>query len=142
MNRRRILAVDDDPAILRALRRGLALEGFAVETADGGRAALAGAAGADAVVLDVSMADLSGIEVCRTLRERGSEVPVLMLSALDEVADRVAGLEAGADDYLVKPFDFGELLARLRALTRRGPARHGPVLEAGDLSLDPATRRV
>ncbi|WP_344450013.1 response regulator transcription factor [Actinocorallia aurantiaca] len=141
MSRCRILAVDDDPAILRALRRGLTLEGFAVETADGGRAALAGAAGADAIVLDVSMAGLSGIEVCRTLRERGSDVPVLMLSALDEVADRVAGLEAGADDYLVKPFDFTELVLRLRALLRRAGAAPGDSVRAGPVALDPATRQ-
>ncbi|WP_106402890.1 response regulator transcription factor [Actinocorallia populi] len=141
MSRHRILAVDDDPAILRALRRGLTLEGFAVETADGGRAALAGVAGADAIVLDVSMPDLSGIEVCRTLRARGSDVPVLMLSALDEVADRVAGLAAGADDYLVKPFDFTELVLRLRALLRRAGAAPGDSVREGPVALDPATRR-
>src|SRR3954468_19168943 len=113
----RILAVDDDPAILRALRRGLALEGFEVDTAESGRDALARIAGVppDAVVLDVSMPEVSGIEVCTSLRERGTEVPILMLSALDEVSDRVAGLAAGADDYLVKPFDLRELALRLHA---------------------------
>ena len=141
MSRHRILAVDDDPAILRALRRGLSLEGFAVETAADGQAALAGAAGADAIVLDVSMADPSGIEVCRTLRAQGSDVPVLMLSALDEVADRVAGLAAGADDYMAKPFDLTELVLRLRALLRRAGAAPGESVRAGSVVLDPPTRR-
>ncbi|RAY11508.1 DNA-binding response regulator [Actinomadura craniellae] len=138
----RILAVDDDPAILRALRRGLTLEGFEVDTAGSGRAALDLAAGADAIVLDVSMPEPSGIEVCRALRGGGAEVPILMLSALDEVADRVAGLAAGADDYVVKPFDLRELALRLRALLRR--AGHGPagLVEAGPLVLDPGARRV
>ncbi|POM26727.1 Response regulator MprA [Actinomadura rubteroloni] len=140
----RILAVDDDPAILRALRRGLALEGFGVESADGGRGALAAAERTppEAIVLDVSMPDLSGIEVCRTLRERGVDVPILMLSALDEVADRVAGLAAGADDYVVKPFDLTELALRLRALLRRAGPAPGRLVRVGDLVLDPDTRRV
>lgn len=146
MSRHRILAVDDDPAILRALRRGLSLEGFAVETAADGQAALAGAAGADAIVLDVSMADPSGIEVCRTLRAQGSDVPVLMLSALDEVADRVAGLAAGADDYMAKPFRFEELLARVRLRLRPTAAppstARGHVLVYGRLQLDLRTRRM
>lgn len=141
MSRHRILVVDDDPAILRALRRGLTLEKFDVETADCGEVALGKAAGADAIVLDVSMADLSGIEVCRGLRERGNEVPVLMLSALDEVADRVAGLAAGADDYMVKPFDLTELVLRLRALLRRAKAvPGGGRVRVGDLVLDPEAR--
>nr|BFE81692.1 hypothetical protein GCM10020093_042930 [Planobispora longispora] len=133
MSGQRILVVDDDPAILRALRRGLRLEGFGVETADSGERALeltgaspACASPPDAVVLDVSMPGLSGTEVCARLRARGSEVPVLMLSAMDEVDDRVAGLAAGADDYVVKPFDLRELVLRLRALLRRAgraPAR-------------------
>ncbi|MEO5874140.1 MAG: response regulator transcription factor, partial [Streptosporangiaceae bacterium] len=134
------LTVDDDPAILRALRLGLTLEGFEVEAAESGGAALALASRADVVVLDVSMPGRSGIEVCATLRSQGSEVPILMLSALDEVADRVAGLTAGADDYLVKPYDLTELVLRLRALLRRAaPVRSGKV-QAGPLTLDPKAR--
>ncbi|GAA2082675.1 response regulator transcription factor [Actinomadura alba] len=140
----RILAVDDDPAILRSLRRGLRLEGFGVEVADSGRRALelAGSADPDAIVLDVSMPGLSGIEVCAELRARGAEVPVLMLSALDEVADRVAGLAAGADDYVVKPFDLAELVLRLRALLRRAGREPGGVVRVGPLTVDPTARRV
>ncbi|WP_440104614.1 response regulator transcription factor [Streptosporangium sp. H16] len=140
----RILAVDDDPAILRSLRRGLRLEGFGVETADSGERALelAGSAVPDAIVLDVSMPGLSGIEVCARLRARGTEVPVLMLSAMDEVADRVAGLAAGADDYVVKPFDLGELVLRLRALLRRAGRAAGDTVRVGPLTVDPAARRV
>jgi two-component system response regulator PrrA len=139
MTGHRILAVDDDPAILRVLRRGLTLEGFDVVTADGGVAALA-AAPADAIVLDVSMGDLSGLEVCRALRARGSDVPILMLSALDEVADRVAGLAVGADDYLVKPFDLTELVLRLRAMLRRSGGKPGGRIGLGGLVLDPERR--
>ncbi|MBO3752671.1 response regulator transcription factor [Streptosporangiaceae bacterium NEAU-GS5] len=143
-----ILVVDDDPAILRVLRRGLTLEGFTVEAAGGGRAALEVAGNADAIVLDVSMPAISGIDVCRSLRQSGSEVPILMLSALDEVADRVAGLSAGADDYMVKPFDLTELALRLRALLRRSSATTGAAADAageaavrvGDLVLDPGGR--
>jgi two-component system response regulator PrrA len=138
-----ILAVDDDRAILRVLRRGLTLEGFAVEAADSGKAALEVAARADAIVLDVSMPGVSGVDVCRELREQGSEVPILMLSALDEVADRVAGLSAGADDYMVKPFDLTELALRLRALLRRSGATAEAgetAVRVGDLVLDPAGR--
>jgi DNA-binding response OmpR family regulator len=141
----RILAVDDDPAILRALRRGLVLEGFEVDTAESGKEALARIAATppDAVVLDVSMPGLSGIEVCTTLREQGTEVPVLMLSALDEVTDRVAGLAAGADDYLVKPFDLRELALRLHALLRRTrPPVDTGRLRVGPLTIDPGARRV
>jgi two-component system response regulator PrrA len=141
----RILAVDDDPAILRALRRGLMLEGFEVDTAESGKEALARivATPPDAVVLDVSMPGLSGIEVCTTLREGGTEVPVLMLSALDEVTDRVAGLAAGADDYLVKPFDLRELALRLRALLRRiRPPVDAGQFRVGPLTVDPGARRV
>ncbi|WP_062345309.1 response regulator transcription factor [Herbidospora yilanensis] len=137
MGAHRILAVDDDPAILRVLRRGLTLEGFTVEAAGGGRAALEIADRVDAIVLDVSMPGVTGIEVCAELRRRGSEVPILMLSALDEVADRVAGLTAGADDYMVKPFDLIELALRLRALLRRsGAAPVGSGVRAGGLVLD------
>lgn len=137
MGAHRILAVDDDPAILRVLRRGLTLEGFTVEAAGGGKAALEVADQVDAIVLDVSMPVVTGIQVCAELRRRGSEVPILMLSALDEVADRVAGLTAGADDYMVKPFDLTELALRLRALLRRsGAAPAGSGVRVGDLVLD------
>ncbi|MFF4651061.1 response regulator transcription factor [Streptomyces sp. NPDC001380] len=140
----RVLVVDDDAAIRRSLERGLRLNGFAVALAPGGVAALAELArgGQDAVVLDVSMPDLAGTEVCRRLRAAGSELPVLMLSALDEVDDRVAGLEAGADDYLVKPFALQELVLRLRALLRRRGQAPSGVLRVGGLALDPATREV
>ncbi|NUW35519.1 response regulator transcription factor [Nonomuraea sp. SMC257] len=140
----RILAVDDDAAILRSLRRGLRLEGFDVTTAASGRQALDLVDGAppDAVVLDVSMPGLSGIEVCSRLRGHGSEVPVLMLSAMDEVADRVAGLAAGADDYVVKPFALEELVLRLRALLRRAGRAPGTTIRVGPLTVAPATRGV
>ncbi|MCM2423264.1 response regulator transcription factor [Streptomyces sp. RKAG293] len=140
--RGRVLVVDDDAAIRRSLGRGLRLDGFRVTEADGGRAALAGLRDdpPDVVVLDISMPDISGIEVCRTLREDGNDIPVLMLSALDEVADRVAGLQAGGDDYLVKPFALDELVLRLHALLRRRPPRRTDTVRAGGLLLDPAAR--
>jgi DNA-binding response OmpR family regulator len=130
--RGRVLVVDDDAAIRRSLRRGLRLNGFAVELAEGGRAALERVRREPAVavvVLDVSMPDISGGRVCQTLRDEGNDVPVLMLSALDETGDRIAGLQAGGDDYLVKPFALQELVLRLDALLRRRPA--APVREAG-----------
>ncbi|MEV6110870.1 response regulator transcription factor [Streptomyces sp. NPDC051940] len=136
----RVLVVDDDPAILRSLERGLRLSGFAVATADCGRSALAAVPAADAVVLDISMPDLSGIDVCRRLRADGNDVPVLMLSALDELDDRLAGLQAGGDDYLVKPFALPELVLRLQALLRRRPPRGTELVRAGSLTLDPAAR--
>ncbi|MER5636803.1 response regulator transcription factor [Kitasatospora sp. NPDC002227] len=147
MSAGRVLVADDDAAIRRSLERGLRLSGFTVQLAADGPAALAALTGAvapDVVVLDVSMPGLTGTEVCRTLRARGDETPVLMLSALDEVADRVAGLQAGADDYLVKPFALEELVLRLQALLRRRPAPAGPadLLRAGPLTVDPATRQV
>ncbi|MDF9816794.1 response regulator transcription factor, partial [Streptomyces sp. SPB162] len=140
--RGRVLVVDDDAAIRRSLGRGLRLEGFHVTEADAGRAALAGVRDdpPDVVVLDISLPDISGIEVCRTLREDGDDIPVLMLSALDEVADRVAGLQAGGDDYLVKPFALDELVLRLHALLRRRPPRPTDAVRAGGLLLDPAAR--
>lgn len=159
----RILAVDDDPAILRSLRRGLLLEGFAVDTAASGAEALEAIAGTppDAVVLDVSMPGVSGIEVCSELRGRRLDLPILMLSALDEVDDRVAGLAAGADDYMVKPFALAELVLRLRALLRRALPTTGPAamagadpvretgagagpagIRVGPLTIDPGSRRV
>ncbi len=140
----RVLVVDDDDAIRRSLERGLRLSGFAVRSADGGRAALEllAAEPPDVLVLDVSMPDLPGTEVCRRLREQGADLPILMLSALDELADRVAGLQAGADDYLVKPFALEELVLRLRALLRRRPPSPTSLLRVGPLELDPATREV
>ncbi|MFD7874948.1 response regulator transcription factor [Streptomyces sp. NPDC059378] len=136
-----VLVVDDDPAIRRSLERGLRLSGFSVRTADSGRAALDAVREAppDVLVLDVSMPGTSGIEVCARLRADGQDLPVLMLSALDETADRIAGLQAGGDDYLVKPFALQELVLRLRALLRRRPPA-GEVLRVADLVIDPAAR--
>jgi two-component system, OmpR family, response regulator MprA len=145
MNRMRILVVDDEPAVRESLRRALQLEGYDVDLAGDGEEALARlrADSVDAIVLDVSMPRLDGLETCRRLRSAGDNVPVLMLTARDEVSDRVAGLDAGADDYVVKPFALEELLARLRALLRRAaPADESDVLRFADLELDPATREV
>jgi two-component system OmpR family response regulator len=127
-----------------AIRRGLRFEGLAVDLAGGGEEALrrVGAADYDAIVLDVMMPGLDGFETCRRLRADGVWVPVLMLTARDAVEDRVRGLDGGADDYLTKPFSLAELLARLRALVRRGPVERPSVLEVGDLRLDPASREV
>jgi DNA-binding response OmpR family regulator len=138
----RVLVVDDDAAIRRSLGRALRLRGFAVTEADGGAAALdlLERTPPDILVLDISMPDVDGIEVCRTLRDGGSDLPVLVLSALDEVADRVAGLQAGADDYLVKPFALEELVLRLHALLRRRPPRPDDRVRACGLVLDPAAR--
>lgn len=140
-----VLVADDDAAIRRSLERGLRLSGFSVLLAEDGPGALRLLAEQtpDVLVLDVSMPGLTGTEVCRSLRARGDETPVLMLSALDEVADRVAGLQAGADDYLVKPFALEELILRLLALLRRRPAQTpSDVLRAGPLVIDQATRQV
>jgi two-component system response regulator MprA len=139
----RILVVDDDPSVLRMLVRTLSAEGHEVEAApDGGAALLAVERRApEAVVLDVGMPGLDGLAVCRRLRERGLTAPVLLLTARDAVADRVAGLEAGADDYLVKPFAVEELLARLAAIARRGQGAAG-VIAVGSLRLDPVRRAV
>jgi two-component system, OmpR family, response regulator len=139
----RILVVEDELKMASLLRRGLAEEGYAVDLARTGAEALvkAGAVEYDVVVLDLMLPELDGVEVCRRLRKSGVWAPVLMLTARDSVADRVAGLDAGADDYLPKPFAFAELLARLRALVRRGSAERPAVLEVGDLRLDPATRQ-
>jgi len=138
--------VDDDAAVREALRRALQLEGYEVELAGDGAEALdrlkLDSVEPDALVLDVSMPRLDGLEVCRRLRRGGSRIPVLMLTARDEVADRVAGLDAGADDYVVKPFALEELLARLRALLRRTSGTSEEVLRFADLELDPATRLV
>jgi two-component system, OmpR family, response regulator len=140
----RILVVEDELKMASLLRRGLAEEGYAVDVARTGDDALwmAGAAEYDAIVLDLMLPRIDGIEVCRRVRESGVWAPVLMLTARDAVDDRVAGLDAGADDYLAKPFSFAELLARLRALVRRGGVERPAVLEVGELRLDPATRQV
>ncbi|MBD0329214.1 MAG: response regulator transcription factor [Thermoleophilia bacterium] len=142
-----VLVVDDERAVRESLRRALELEGYRVELAAGGEEALArlGAgdgAVPDVVVLDVLMPGIDGLEVCRRLRAGGSSLPVLMLTARDAVDDRVAGLDAGADDYLVKPFALEELLARLRALLRRTSDGGDGKLRFADLELDPGTRLV
>jgi two-component system, OmpR family, response regulator MprA len=141
----KILVVDDERAVRESLRRALELQGYEVELASDGAEALErlnGNGQPDAVVLDILMPGIDGLEVCQQLRRRGNSVPVLMLTARDAVGDRVAGLDAGADDYLVKPFALEELLARVRALLRRtSPAADG-VLRFGDLELDVGTREV
>ena len=145
----RVLVADDENSVREALRRALVLEGYEVDLASGGLEALATVSSgrSDVMVLDVLMPDMDGLEVCRRLRKQGDRIPILMLTARDAVADRVEGLEAGADDYLVKPFDLEELLARLRALlrrTRQGEAGGPPdeSLTFADLRLDPGTREV
>ena len=140
----RVLLVEDELRMASLIRRGLVHEGLAADVAPTGEDALwmARAHPYDAIVLDVMLPGLDGFETCRRLRGAGVWAPVLMLTARDGVDDRVAGLDSGADDYLVKPFAFAELLARLRALVRRGDAERPAVLEVGDLRLDPATRRV
>jgi DNA-binding response OmpR family regulator len=139
-----VLVVDDDEAIRIALERALRLEGFAVQVAEDGLRALelVEESRPGVIVLDVVMPNLSGITVVSRLRARGNDVPICVLSARDEVQDRVAGLEAGADDYVIKPFDLEELVARLRALLRRGPSSEGDVLRVGDLIIDPSQRMV
>lgn len=140
----RILVVDDDPKILSFMRRGLSFAGYAVDIAADGEEALAIARdqAPDLVVLDVMLPGVDGLEVCRRLRAGDPDLPILMLTARDRVPDRVAGLDAGADDYLVKPFAFDELLARIRALLRRARPPEGDILRYADLSLNPATREV
>ncbi len=147
----RILVVDDDRSVRESLRRSLAFNGYQVELASDGQAALDSvlAQRPDAMVLDVMMPRLDGLEVCRRMRAAGDELPILVLTARDAVSDRVAGLDAGADDYLPKPFALEELLARLRALLRRrspddiaAAAGQSKPLEYADLSLDPDTREV
>jgi two-component system, OmpR family, response regulator len=140
----RVLVVEDERKMGGLLRRGLQEEGYAVDLVQtGAEAVWAGTENPyDAIVLDVMLPDLDGFEVCRRLRADDRWAPILMLTARDAVPDRVTGLDAGADDYLTKPFAFGELLARLRALMRRGPGERPAVLRVGDLALDPATHRV
>jgi two-component system, OmpR family, response regulator len=140
----RLLLVEDDAKLARAVGRGLRHEGYAVDVVGDGDAALMQAAvwDYDAIVLDVMLPNREGFEVCRTLRERECWAPILMLTAREQLGDRIRGLDVGADDYLIKPFDFGELLARLRALVRRAPAQRPVRLEVGDLVVDPATHEV
>jgi two-component system OmpR family response regulator len=139
----RALIVEDERKLAELLRRGLLEEGYAADVVLRGEDALwmATATEYDAIVLDVMLPGIGGVELCRRLRERGVSSPVLMLTALDAVEDRIAGLDGGADDYLTKPFAFAELLARLRALVRRGPIERPPELEVGTLRLDPRTRQ-
>jgi two-component system OmpR family response regulator len=139
----RALVVEDEVKMAALIRRGLVEEGYAADVARTGEEALwmARATPYDAIVLDVMLPGRNGLEVCRSLRESGVWSPILMLTARDGVEDKVSGLDSGADDYLSKPFSFAELLARLRALTRRGPAERPAVLEVGTLRLDPATRQ-
>ena len=137
-----VLVVDDERAVRNALRRAFTLAGYDVAEADGGQAALSTLARSspDLVVLDVLMPDVDGLEVCRRLRASGDRTPVLMLTARETVADRVAGLDAGADDYVVKPFDLDELLARVRALLRRSSNGDTSLLRFADVSLDRGAR--
>jgi two-component system response regulator MprA len=136
-----IMVVDDDPKINSVLSRGLRFEGYSVHVAADGPEALriAREQALDVVVLDVMLPGMDGLEICRRLR-RGTNVPILMLTARDAVTDRIAGLDSGADDYLVKPFDFDELLARVRALLRRAQPQSGSVLAFANLRLDIGTR--
>ena len=140
----RVLLVEDDVKMAAALRRGLRAEGIVADVATTGGDALWMARNEelDAMVLDVGLPDLDGFETCRRLRADGVWVPIIMLTARDGVADRIQGLDGGADDYLTKPFSLAELLARLRALSRRGPVERPVLLEVGNLQLDPATRQV
>lgn len=141
----RVLIVEDERKISAYLKRGLEEQGYAVDTAFTGREALdyADAAPYDVIILDILLPEMDGVTVCRELRQRGNRTPILMLTARDSIDDRVNGLDAGADDYLVKPFALKELLARLRALTRRSSDQpKSPILQVADLTLDTLTRRV
>jgi two-component system OmpR family response regulator len=139
----RILIVEDEVKMARLISRALGEEGMVADVAKRGEDALAmaGSTEYDAILLDLGLPGIDGFETCRRLRDDRVRAPVLVLTARDAVEDRVAGLDSGADDYLTKPFALAELLARIRALTRRGPIERPTVLEAGDLRLDPATRR-
>ena len=140
----RVLIVEDHLKMAGLIRRGLRKEGMAADVAGNGEDALgrAQATEYDAIILDLMLPGIDGFEVCRRLREAGVWTPILMLTARDSVRDRVAGLDGGADDYLTKPFSYAELLARLRALVRRGPIERPAELRIGDLRLDPARRQV
>jgi DNA-binding response OmpR family regulator len=139
-----VLLVEDESKIADFITRGLSEQGHAVDVASDGYEALYWneVAKFDVIILDVMLPDIDGVEVCRILRSKGSSTPILMLTAKGTVEDRIAGLDSGADDYLVKPFAFAELLARLRALMRRGPALLGSVLQIGDLTMDTAALEV
>ena len=139
----RVLIVEDEPKLAALLRRGLSKEGMAVDVVGEGEDAVwrAEATDYDAVILELMLPGIDGLEVCRRLRAAGVWSPILMLTARDSVGDRVAGLDSGADDYVTKPFSYAELLARLRALTRRGRTERPTELRVGALRLDPATRR-
>jgi two-component system OmpR family response regulator len=140
----RVLVVEDELKMAKLIRRGLIADGLAVDIAIKGEDALwmAAATEYDAIVLDVQLPGIDGFDTCHRLRDDGVRTPVLMLTARGAIRDRVMGLDTGADDYLTKPFHFEELEARIRALVRRGPVGRAPVLKAGDLRLEPATRRV
>jgi two-component system OmpR family response regulator len=142
VNALRVLVVEDSVKMAAVIKRGLEEEGYAVDVAYTGEDGLWMAVENpnDVIVLDVRLPDMDGFQVCRLLRQRGQWVPVIMLTARDAVPDRVAGLDAGADDYLTKPFSFSELAARTRALLRRGARERPALLTAGDLTVDPATR--
>jgi heavy metal response regulator len=140
----RILLVEDEPAAAQMLAKGLREQGYAIDVSTDGEMALYQASinDYDLVILDVMLPRKDGFQVCREMRAAGSAVPVLMLTARDMVDDRIIGLDSGADDYLIKPFDFRELLARTRALLRRGEALHAETIEIDDLEIDTRTRRV
>src|SRR5258708_36161280 len=140
----RVLIVEDDVKMAALLRRGLGEEGLAADVAGSGEEGLLQAVATeyDAIILDVILPGIDGFRTCRRLREDGIWAPVLMLTARGAIEDRVAGLDGGADDYLTKPFSFAELLARLRALVRRGQNERPSIVEVGDLRLDPSTRQV
>src|SRR6266446_350955 len=140
----RLLLVEDEPHAAHMLAKGLREQTYAVDLASDGDSAIfqVGTTDYDAVILDVMLPVRDGFAVCRTIRESGCAVPILMVTARDAVDARIEGLDCGADDYLVKPFDFGELLARLRALVRRGPTERPAVIKVGDLRVDPAAHLV
>ncbi len=144
IERVRVLVVEDELPLAELLSKGLTQEGLLVDAIVSGEDALwmAAATPYDVICLDVNLPGIDGFQTCRQLRADGIATPILMLTARDAIEDRIAGLDTGADDYLVKPFDFGELLARVRALARRPPVTEDGVLEVGDLTLDPATHRV
>ena len=137
----RVLVVEDESKLASLIQRALREQGMLVDVSATGEDALwmAASTAYDAIVLDINLPGVDGFEVCRRLRADEIRTPILMLTARDGVEDRIAGLDTGADDYVLKPFDFGELFARVRALARRGPVARGPVLRVGDLELDPAT---
>ena len=140
----RVLIVEDDVPMAAAIRRGMTAEGIVADVAIKGEDALwmAGATEFDAIVLDIMLPGIDGFETCRRLREDGVWAPIIMLTARDEIEDRIRGLDQGADDYLTKPFSLAELLARLRALVRRGAVKRPTIIEVGDLRMNPATREV